>query len=232
MLDSVASFGNSLARIVGKILLTIMSILLMMAVALVMALALEPAMLMPSLGLLLVLALSGIFLGGVLTFRGLARRLTALGMLAILACIGLHLFLLDGLFGTVLASLGSPHETVHSSDYSDWKFHCVTRGMRRDKVVEMLGQPLSESWIYAIRPGEITSQVTLKDARVIDINPPDESQLALVKIGVTSQEVLRRVGPPIEIVYAYTRGRNSYCVRLIHLRRGRVSGKISYYHSD
>jgi hypothetical protein len=60
----------------------------------------------------------------------------------IVALVCLHLWLLDGLGGAVLAR-ALQEDTVYAEGYSDAAFRRVTKGMTQVEVEEMLGPPHS-----------------------------------------------------------------------------------------
>lgn len=223
---------NRSVKVVSKAYFFILFILLLVVIAASMTLALGPGIMWPAPGALVMLYLGGIALVGIAAFKGKVKKLTTALVGVMLVCAGLHLFLLDGLFGSLFASLGPPHETLYSNDYTGWKFFLVARGMKKHDVARILGKPLVECWIYEIRPGDVDVQVVIEDEKVVEIYPLGDPIGDLVKIGMAPGDVLESAGQPIEIVDTYTRGRNSYRVRQIYFRQGRVSKKISYYYSD
>jgi len=56
-------------------------------------------------------------------------------------------YLLDGVDGWVVASLGSQEDTEYAAGYSDEAFRRVRLGMATPDVMALLGPPLERAWL-------------------------------------------------------------------------------------
>ncbi len=223
---------RALSRYLKILLIWLTLTILVTTVVIVIALALEPAVTGPVLGWFLVAVLGGILLIASLACRGVTQRLMKIGFAATLVCVILQVFLLDGIFGSVLAFLDGPTETTYASSYSEWQFRFVLKGTSRSRVLHVLGQPLAEAWIYNRYPGGSDDQVVFEGGIVSYLYGVEHSPLDHVIIAMRPERVLQVAGPPKEVVYSYTRGRNSFRVRLLRFRHNKVVEKISYYYVD
>ncbi len=171
---------------------------------------------------------------GVRRLRGVLRRLIIAGMVTLLICACLQIWLLDGLPGSLFASFGYG-ETVYSEGYSDSKFRLVYPGMSELLLLKLLKSPLREVWIYGNSEQETIAfsrekveEVTCgwdKDCKAVQEHFP---------VGTKKESVLRSLGEPSLKSFFYSRWRysDSHRVRVIRLSRGVVVEKEAYYYSD
>ncbi|HEX4494861.1 MAG TPA: hypothetical protein VIE43_04250 [Thermoanaerobaculia bacterium] len=195
------------------------------------AILFEPRVVRPVIAYAVTIACGALSLAAALRLRGPSRWIMRLSFAVIALCLVLHLVLLDGLFGSVFAADGEPGETVYAKGYSSTRFWFVTKGMTRKEVLDSLGEPLVDVWSY-VGPTNHETIVDFEHNHVTQIefgfNPPLDS----VSLGMTAADILRRMGPPAETLFLYSRGSESYSERVIRFRHDRVAERISDYYWD
>ena len=227
-----SAFGTALARSFRGLSIAAVAVVVLTATAGSEVLLLDSAMVRPAIGYSLTAILGVIFFWGSLRFRHAIRSLMVMALATVILCVALDQALLDGLSGSLLASLGSPGETIYAEHYSGWRFWRVTRGMSREQVIHLLGEPLVECWVYPRKSGAIVPQVVLEKDKVADVELGEDPRLIPIKAGMTRAELLKVTGPPSEVVFGYTKGRNSHQERTIRFHEGRVLRKASSYYVD
>lgn len=144
-----------------------------------------------------------------------------------------HFYLLDGLDGWFLSLAGE--DTVYATGYSDSGFRRVHRGMSEVELLELLGQPLGEVWIYSERlPGRLNSLVSFEGDVADQVRVEREASLTKVVVGMKKRDVLQVAGSPRERVFVYSRSRGdqSYRVRTVTLVRGSVMQAKHCFYAD
>jgi hypothetical protein len=193
-----AQFGPALIRVLRGMSLTALAATLVAALAVAEILLLEPAVVRPALGYLATAVLGGLSLWGALRFRRAFRRMMTAALATVVVCAVLNLVLFDGLFGSMFALLGDPAETIYSEGYSGWRFWRVTKGTTREQVLDSLGEPLMESWVYIKRPESADSQVILENDKVINVERENDPRLTRVTVGMTRRDLLGVAGSPLK----------------------------------
>lgn len=164
--------------------------------------------------------------------RAKAKKLVLISAASLtLGLLGTHIYLLDGLDGWFWTG-GFQEDTVYARGYSDRGFRKVRHGMRREDVSELLGPPLGEVWSYA--PEGASRAVVTFDEGHVDEVISGGGKLDTVTKGMSREEVLRLVGRPIEesLVYSRSAHDQSYRVRVVMLKRGRVRERVSEFYVD
>jgi hypothetical protein len=143
-------------------------------------------------------------------------------------------YLLDGADGAVL-SLWNGDATMYAAAYSDAAFRQVYRGMAKEKVLELLGHPLRETWLYEVNGTDDIIVVT--DHRrntILRIDGPGASRVPALTRGVTLDRVRSAIGEPTRIAWAYSHAANdsSYRVRSVVIRNNHVERSIHAYYLD
>lgn len=161
----------------------------------------------------------------------MSKRILIATAATTVACVLLHLYLLDGLGGS-LAALAFGDDTAFSNGYTSSSFRRVSVGDTAPDVRKRLGNPWRDIWIYDA--GSSIASVYFADGRVVHIQTSGDQNPARLRPGMTFSEVLAAVGPPPEKSYVYSHSphNKSYRVRSIVLRRDRVAKKNAYFYVD
>lgn len=144
-----------------------------------------------------------------------------------------HFYLLDGLDGWFLSLAGE--DTVYPAGYSDSGFRRVYRDMPETALLELLGPPLGEVWIYSEKlPSRLNSLVSFAGDVVDQIRVERAPSLLRVVAGMERRDVLQVAGSPREKVFIYSqsRGDQSYRVRTVTLVHGRVTRVKHCFYAD
>jgi hypothetical protein len=160
--------------------------------------------------------------------RRVKRALIVSFALVILAAT-LHVSLLDGVDGWLLAKLYDD-DTQYAEGFSDARFRNVRVGNTEAEVIALLGPPLGESWRWEDAGREAVQVSFDRDGRAEYVVPS-----GLVRIGISSSEIQRLMGQAPDLkIFNYTRSLNdgSYRVRVIHFRQGLVTQKLHEYYMD
>jgi hypothetical protein len=227
-----AEFGSALMRVLRGMSLITMAATLVAALVVAEILLLYPDLVRPVTGYLVTAALGVFSLAGAFWFRRNIRWLMTTALVTIVVCVTLNLVLLDGLLGSIFAVSGNPADTIYSEKYSEWRFWRVTKGTTREQVLQSLGEPLVECWVYPRHSGSINPQVVLEKDKVTDVEPGNDPRLMQVKASMTRADLFRVTGAPSEKVFSYTKGTDSHRTRMLRFRNDRVVEKVSYYYID
>ena len=231
-----AEIGRSFVRVVRGMTIGLAAVLLAAATAVAVAILLDlerlldPIEVPAAAGWLAAAALAGLAFAAARRFRGWWRGLAAMVLVIVVLGGALHAVLLDGLLGSMLASLGDSTFSVQAPGYSVWRFWRVHRGMTPEQVRGLLGDPVAETWLYADPPGVRDPQFVLYGGRVTFPYPGPDPRFQTVHPGTTGRELLRLAGPPSEVFFLYGTGRRSYRRREVVFRRQRVVEKIADYY--
>ena len=76
------------------------------------------------------------------------KFLSTLFLVCILSLLSLHFYLLDGLQGWFFSGGVFTEDTVYAEGYSDKGFRSVRTGMSQQDVLDILGIPIEEIWVY------------------------------------------------------------------------------------
>lgn len=143
-----------------------------------------------------------------------------------------HAYSLEGLDGLLFAK--TVHEdTIYAPGYSDASFRKVHRSMTEAEVLRVLPSPISEVWIYNDRGSSLASVQFVGDV-VETVRADGMANLNAVRVGMTKADVITKAGTPPAKNLVYTRSRNdsSYHVRVVGLRGGKVTDRISEFYVD
>lgn len=144
-----------------------------------------------------------------------------------------HRLLLDGLDGWLLATFRAD-DTEYAQGYSDRAFREIRPGMSESDVLSLLGKPVGEAWVY--RSGTQNEQTALFfSARGELEHVSDESAARSgVSVGMSREDVSRRIGVPMEKNLAYTRSPHggSYRERVVRIRGNAVTRILHEYYWD
>jgi hypothetical protein len=158
------------------------------------------------------------------------KQFVILGLTALVAiAAGLHIRLLDGLAGELLArTLGDT--TRYAAGYTDHAFRQVRRGMAGKEVAQLIGDPLSESWVFemsecrlvSVRNGFVTSFL---------VKACEEKG---IKAGLAAAEAIRLLGSPPEVDWLFSESTTDshYRQRVVELQGGRVSRIVAEFYID
>ena len=126
-------------------------------------------------------------------------------------------------------------KTVYAAGYSEAAFRSVAPGQSAGDVHKVLGQPLTEFWLYgaidseppAERPASmqpVCEEVVLESGVVLDTFHADACRQRGITRGVSTDAVRRTLGPPAESCWRYTKGRGTahFRERLICMTDGKV----------
>jgi outer membrane protein assembly factor BamE (lipoprotein component of BamABCDE complex) len=140
----------------------------------------------------------------------------------------LHVYSLEGLDG-LLFSTFLDEDTVYSAGYRDSDFRAIQRGMTESQVRTLLPAPLGEVWIY-----DNQAMVGFSDNRVDHVYLERPMPSLGAKVGMTKCEVLGVLGEPERKTLTYSRSKhdNSYHVRAVAFRHGKVSARLSECYVD
>jgi inner membrane protein len=129
--------------------------------------------------------------------------------------------------------------TVYAAGYSDAAFRSVALGQSAGDVHKALGQPLTEFWLYGAvdsrPPGErpasmqpVCEEVVLESGVVLDTFHADACRQRGITRGVSTDAVRRRLGPPAESCWRYTKGRGNahFRERLVCMTDGKVRSVV------
>ena len=100
-------------------------------------------------------------------------------------------------------------DTEFASAFSESAFAAISPGMTEDEVRGRLGAPLEESWQYENEPADVCRVLRLVDDRVAMRPDFDPCTPAGVQVGMSSQDVRHRLGPPAGAIWHYSRSRNA-----------------------
>lgn len=163
--------------------------------------------------------------------KGLSFLLALVVLLALGAAV--HLYLLDGLEGALL-SLAFDEDTVYAESYSDSAFRRITSGISESQLIELLGPPLGEVWIYG-PPGQ-SDMVGFSGDHVDHVHEfaGGENNFGKLMEGMSKVEVDKVVGQPLEKSFVYSKSQHdrSYRVRVVILSNGLVERESSYFYVD
>ncbi|MCP3998249.1 MAG: hypothetical protein GY722_24780 [bacterium] len=142
----------------------------------------------------------------------------------------LDAWLLDGLTGTLFALSGE--DTVYAPGYSTSGFRAVRPGATEAEVIDLIGLPLSEVWIYETASGD-SERVIFESSRVVAFIP-DEAEISdALTVGLSYREVVELVGATSKNwIYSKARNNGSYRVRLLKLEAGRIVEKNHEFYLD
>ena len=147
--------------------------------------------------------------------RSIGTKFTVLLLALWLGCVSAIAFsdrAREGITGFLLRE-----ETIYAPDFSESAFDMVTTGQSASDVRQGLGSPLSESWFYMApdarppdeRPAPGTGgclALRVEGGLVVSTYHEDSCTGRGVEKGQSSTDVEKRLGPPAEICWAYTRG--------------------------
>jgi outer membrane protein assembly factor BamE (lipoprotein component of BamABCDE complex) len=166
--------------------------------------------------LLATLLLAGLLAYGAWKLRR-ARAVLLVGLLALVATIGLRLAIPDG--------------AVYGKHFNEWRFFLASKGMSRAEVQRLLGDPAMEEWRYQEDPW---MAVFFFEGKVSNTNQgqPAPSPLDRVVAGMTAQQVRNIAGAPRQVYLQYIWSDSSHPVRMLELRDGVVTSKAAYFDLD
>ncbi|HEY7533986.1 MAG TPA: hypothetical protein VH681_14540 [Nitrospiraceae bacterium] len=154
---------------------------------------------------------------------------TALVVILLIAT-ALHKRLLDGLDGEFLArTLGDT--TKYADKYTDHGFRQVHVGMSDAEVRQLVGEPLSESWVYRPEPCDV---VFFRNGVVSPFIAKACAEKGITR-GLAPPEVIRVLGStPTKIVWLYSESTSDshYRERVVELDQNRVSRVIAEFYID
>jgi hypothetical protein len=191
----------------------------------------EPFVVHPATAYAVTIAFGALSLAAAFWVRGPFRWISRLAFATTLLCFALHFILLDGLIGSVVGAFEGPEETQYAKRYSAIRFRLVARGMTRKQVLDSLGEPLVDIWSY-VGPSSHETNVDFEHDRVTHLDFGQNPPVGSVSLGMTSADILRRMGSPSATLFLYSQGRESYCERVIRFRRDRVVERISDFYWD
>jgi hypothetical protein len=156
------------------------------------------------------------------------RYLSVTVVITLLVVGAVHAYSLEGLRSWFLARLAEKEDTVYATGFSDAAFRKVRVGMSEKEVLGELMSPLSEVWFYG--NGAIESTVRFTGNRVDHVNGPSKR----VALGATRERVRAVLGEPQEksLIYSRSKADNSYHVRTVILRNGKVSQRVAEFYVD
>jgi hypothetical protein len=149
----------------------------------------------------------------------------------VVAVVGLetvHVYSLEGLGGWFQACLAEKEDTVYAPGFSEAAFRRVRVGMTETEVLGELTSPLSEVWFYA--GGSTGTMIGFTGNRVDHLSGAANR----VAVGATRESVRTVLGEPQEksLVYSRSKADNSYHVRTVILRNGKVSQRVAEFYVD
>lgn len=141
-------------------------------------------------------------------------------------------YLLDGLEGSFWC-LVTDESTQYSPGYSDGAFRRIHPGMSERELVDRLGSPLGESWVYGKAPRSALVVFAGEVVDHIDVESGELQALSGISPGLTKSIVLKAAGEPLEKRLAYSQSRgDNYRIRVVAVSRGAVKGKIAECYLD
>ena len=164
--------------------------------------------------------------------RAMKYTLVACGVLLVVLGAA-HAYSLEGLDDFVLAQLAAKEDTVYAPGFADTAFRRVRRGMSEAEVIRAVTLPLGEVWFYD--DGSVTgAAVGFTGDRVDYADQETHPLLARVAVGTTKDEVRKLLGEPKEksFVFSRSKGDNSYHVRAVIFRDGRVTERTAEFYVD
>ena len=143
-----------------------------------------------------------------------------------------HRVLLDGVDGWLLATFYAD-DTEYAHGYSDRAFRQIRPGMSESDVLRLLGKPIGEAWVYT--GGSRGRQTLFIDAQGQLQHVSGESVgESSVRIGMSREDALRVLGPPMEknLAYTHTSHGSSYRERVVRIRGNAVTRTVHEYYWD
>jgi hypothetical protein len=142
--------------------------------------------------------------------------------------------LLVGLLTVVTAvgfSLSASESASYGTHFTEWRFFLAGKGMSREEVQRLLGDPVMEEWVYSEEPW---LAVFFFDGKMSRINQGQSGPSPLDRLApaMTPQQVLEIAGAPREIDLHYVWGTSARPVRMLVMRNGVVTRKASYFDLD
>ena len=140
-------------------------------------------------------------------------------------CISWHRHQLDS-FDDWLWCLIMEDETIYAKGYSESAFKKIKIGIKKEQVINLIGKPLAETWLYS---NDYLSVVSFEDDKVVHIDIGENMNLKKIKIGMIKKEVLQNIGKPLFERWGYSKRIKdvSYRVRFITFAQGLV---VEVYH--
>ena len=150
----------------------------------------------------------------------------------IILIIAVHFYLLDGLDGFIFSILPEQN-TEYSSGYSDARFRKIRKGMSQEEVLNLLGKPICENWIYSKKDSRLESILFIDD-RLHYIHKGENKQIKLLKLGMHRKEVCDKIGEPLLKAWGYSHSPKdmSYRVRSILFEEDKVIKIIHEFYVD
>lgn len=155
------------------------------------------------------------------------RATTAAAVIGIL--LPLHMYLLDGIDGAVLARVHGD-TTVYAGEYQNAAFRQIHVETPERDLRRLLGQPLGETWIY---DQDGCHSIYLRDPTVGSYVSPTCRDKG-IQPGSATADLRRLLGPPKEriLFYSDSPGHSYYRMRVVHLRDGKVARIVTGFYTD
>jgi inner membrane protein len=99
-------------------------------------------------------------------------------------------------------------DTEYARGFSESHFSAISAGLTHDAVRRRLGTPLEEWWDYGSERSSGCRLLRLVDDQVAAWPNFDRCTPAGMQAGMTSHDVLQKLGPPARAVWEYSRSRN------------------------
>jgi len=125
-------------------------------------------------------------------------------------------------------------DTESVSGFSDAALRTIELGDSTSSVRNRLGPPLSELWFYRSAWPDGCFAVTLKDGAVVSAKRPDACGSLGVQPATSRADAERRLTPPAEVCWLYTRSRTGgyYRAREVCFTEGKVADVIRQWHRN
>jgi hypothetical protein len=163
--------------------------------------------------------------------RSVKRVLFVVVAIAALAAV-VHAYSLEGVDGLLFSRMMA-EDTIYASGYSDGAFRKVHRSMTEAEVMRLLPPPIEEVWSYG-EHGALMASVQFAGNVVHSVQTDGMPRLSVVRAGMTKAQVSAAAGAPPAKDFIYTRSRNdsNYHLRIVALRYGRITDRISEFYVD
>jgi hypothetical protein len=140
-----------------------------------------------------------------------AKKALALSAGLLIALLLVHVYLLDGLHGSILRLLDRSEDTVFAGGYSDSAFRWLREGSTQQHAQSALGLPLAEVWSYR-RPDGSRTVFRLEDGRITRVLPREDPLHPEPRVGESAEQLTAQLGEPDEEIWLYSQspGDNSY----------------------
>jgi inner membrane protein len=125
-------------------------------------------------------------------------------------------------------------DTESVNGFSEAALRTIQLGESTATVRDRLGPPLSELWFYRSAWPDGCFAVTLKDGAVVSAKRPDACGTLGVQPATSRADAERRLTPPTEVCWLYTRSRTGgyYRAREVCFTEGKVADVIRQWHRD